>query len=193
MKQVVAGFVLCLLCAAAPAADPAAGAEKAKVCAACHGADGISQTALTPSLAGQPDGYLQWQLVFFRNGVRKNALMQPIAAGLSDDDIRNLAAHFASLPPPAAGRNGAPDPTLFEAGKQLAAAYRCASCHKEDYAGAQATARTARQREDYLLSALRAFKSGERTGTGVAAMPDAVYPLDDGQLKALAHYLAHLP
>ena len=53
--------------------------------------------------------------------------------------------------------------------------------------------RTAGQREDYLLAALRAYKSGARTGSGVAAMPDAVYPLVDEQLQALAHFLSHLP
>jgi cytochrome c553 len=177
----------------AAAADLAAGAAKAQVCAPCHGANGVSQTALTPSLAGQPDGFLQWQLVFFRNGVRKNPLMQPMAASLSDDDIRNLAAHFAALPPAPAAANGPQDPALYDAGKRLAAVHRCAACHKDDFSGTQAAARTGAQREDYLLSALRAFKSGARTGTGVAAMPDAVYPLSDEQLQALAHFMAHVP
>jgi cytochrome c553 len=192
MRQLAACLVLGLAVASAGAADLAAGADKAKTCATCHGADGISQTAMTPSLAGQPDGYLQWQLVFFRNGVRKNPVMQPMAASLSDDDIRNVAAHYASLPPPPAGLNGAVDPAMFEAGRKIAEVNRCAACHKDDYAGAQAAARTARQREDYLLAALRAYKSGTRTGSGVAAMPDAVYPLVDEQLQALAHFLSHL-
>jgi cytochrome c553 len=194
MKQFAACLVLALVTATAgAAADPAAGAEKAQVCAACHGPKGVSQMALTPSLAGQPDGYLQWQLVFFRNGVRKNPSMQPMAASLSDDDIRNVAAYYASLPPPPPGLNGPVDPAMFEAGRRIAEANRCAACHKDDYAGAQAAARTAGQREDYLLAALRAYKSGARTGSGVAAMPDAVYRLVDEQLQALAHFLSHLP
>jgi len=193
MRQLAASLLLGLATAAAWAADPAAGAEKAKACAACHGTDGVSQTAMTPSLAGQLDGYMQWQLVFFRNGVRKSPVMQPMASSLADDDIRNVAAYYASLPPPAPGLNGPVDAPRFEAGRKIAEVHRCAACHKDDYSGAQATARTAGQREDYLLAALRAYKSGARTGSGVAAMPDAVYPLVDEQLQALAHFLSHLP
>ena len=137
--------------------------------------------------------FLQWQMVFFRSGVRKNPVMQPMAASLTDDDIRNLAAYFAAQKPPAAGSNGAADAALYAAGQQLAQRNRCASCHRDDYAGMQAAARTASQREDYLLTALRAFKGGTRTGSGVAAMPDAVYALGDDDLRALAHFLAHLP
>ena len=58
------------------------------------------------------------------------------------------------------------------------------------YAGQQAIARIAHQREDYLLKALRDFHEGRRTGGGIAAMPDAVYPLSDEDLQALAHYLS---
>src|SRR5260370_11950822 len=60
------------------AADVAAGKEKAELCAGCHGEGGISQTENIPSLAGQPDQFIQWQLVFFRSGSRKNEQMQPI-------------------------------------------------------------------------------------------------------------------
>ncbi|MDE2626480.1 MAG: cytochrome c4 [Burkholderiales bacterium] len=194
MKRTAVCLALWLAVTTAGAAvDLAAGAAKAQVCFACHGPQGVSQTAQTPSLAGQPDGFLQWQLVFFRSGVRKNPVMQPMAASLTDDDIRNLAAYFAAQKPPAAGSNGAADAALYAAGQQLALRNRCASCHRDDYAGMQAAARTAAQREDYLLSALRAFKAGTRTGGGVAAMPDVVYPLGDDELRALAHFMAHLP
>ena len=193
MKSAAICLVLLLkVTTAAAAADLAAGAAKAQACFACHGPQGVSQTAQTPSLAGQPDGFLQWQLVFFRSGVRKNPVMQPMAAGLSDDDIRNLAAYFAAQKPPAAGSNGTADAALYAAGQQLAQRNRCASCHRDDYAGMQAAARTASQREDYLLTALRAFKAGTRTGGGVAAMADVVYPLGDDELRALAHFMAHL-
>ena len=175
------------------AADLAAGAAKAEACAACHGKDGVSQMAGSPSLAGQPDGFLQWQLVYFRSGTRKNEIMQPIATSLSDDDIRNLAAHFAALKPPPRGVNGAAEPAMYSVGQRLAQANRCASCHKDDYAGEKAAARTGGQREDYLLKSLRDFKSGARTGGGVAAMADAVYALGDDQLRALAHFMAHRP
>ena len=84
----------------AHAADVAAGKEKAEMCAGCHGEDGISQIENMPSLAGQPDQFIQWQLVFFRAGSRKNEQMQPIVEQLNNEDIRNLGAYFASLTPP---------------------------------------------------------------------------------------------
>jgi cytochrome c553 len=179
--------------AATAAVDLAAGKAKAETCAPCHGPAGISQMAGTPSLAGQPDGFLQWQLVFFRAGTRKNPLMQPMAATLKDDDIRNLAAYFAAQPPPRVDASVKADEGLAAAGRKVAQGNRCTSCHKDDFSGTQATPRVAAQREDYLLKALRDFKSGQRVGGGVAAMADVVYPLTDDDLRALAHYLSHLP
>ncbi len=193
MKFAAACLALFLAATSASAVDLAAGAAKAEVCAACHGGAGVSPLAGTPSLAGQPELFLQWQLVYFRTGTRKNPTMQPLAAGLSDDDVRNLAAHFAAQKPPARGANGAADPAMFSVGQRVAQANRCASCHREDYAGEKAAARIGGQREDYLLKSLRDFKSGARTGGGVAAMPDAVYRLGDEELQALAHFMAHQP
>ncbi len=83
---------------ASAAADIAAGQSRAEVCQACHGAQGVSENPEIPSLAGQQDKLLQWQLVFFRSGRRANKIMGPMAADLSDEDVRNLGAYFASLP-----------------------------------------------------------------------------------------------
>jgi len=192
----IATLTLCLaaVLGAGPAwaVDLAAAAEKARTCAACHGENGISQTPQTPSLAGQPEGFLQWQLVYFRSATRKSPIMQPMAAMLSDDDIRNLAAYYAAQVPAAPGTQGAAEPAMYAVGQRIAQKNRCASCHKDNYAGAQAAPRTAAQREDYLLKALREFKAGQRTGGGVAAMADVVYPLSDDELRALAHFMAHL-
>ncbi len=173
----------------AMAADLAAGAAKAQPCMACHGPGGVSQTPETPSLAGQPEGFLQWQLVYFRTGTRKSPVMQPMAAALKDDDIRDLAAFFAAQKPPRPAASGAADP-LAAAGRKVVQGNRCASCHKDDFSGTQATPRVAGQREDYLLKALRDFKAGRRIGGGVAAMADVVYPLADDDLRALARFLA---
>jgi len=174
----------------AHAADPGAGKDKAEVCAGCHGENGISPTENIPSLAGQPDQFTQWQLVYFRSGARKNEQMQPIAEAIGNDDIRTLGAYFASLTPP----KGAPDdnPALSRKGAEAAAGRGCARCHTDTFAGTQAVARIAGQREEYLVKALHDFKSGLRVGGGVAAMADAAYPLSDEEIEALAHYLAHL-
>src|ERR1700692_4315742 len=72
------------------AADTSAVKEKAAACAGCHGEDGVSQTENIPSLAGQLDQFIQWQLVFFRGGARKNEQMQPIAEAIGNEDIRSL-------------------------------------------------------------------------------------------------------
>src|SRR3954466_7984499 len=117
----------------AQAADNAAIKEKAAVCSGCHGEGGISQTENIPSLAGQPDQFIQWQLVFFRSGSRKNEQMQPVVEQISNEDIRNLGAYFASLAPPKPPAAD-DDPDLSRKGEQAAAGRRCASCHADTYA-----------------------------------------------------------
>lgn len=174
----------------AEAADVAAGKAKAEICAGCHGDNGISQTENIPSLAGQLDQFIQWQLVFFRAGARKNEQMQPIVEQLSNDDIRNLGAYFAQLAPFKGGKDD--NPELSEKGKQAAAGRRCASCHTDTFVGTKAVARIAGQREEYLVKALHDYKSGARSGGAQAAMADVAYPLSDEEITALAHYLAHL-
>ena len=172
-------------------ARAADGEAKAELCAGCHGDAGISQTENIPSLAGQPDQFTQWQLVFFRGGSRKNEQMQPIAEQVSNEDIRNLGAYFASLTPPKAT---APDdnPDLSAKGAQAAVGRRCASCHGDTFAGTKAVARLAGQREEYLVKSLHDYKSGVRNGGAGAAMTDVAYPLSNEEIEALAHYLAHL-
>ena len=76
--------------------DPAAGKEKAQVCAACHGQDGKSVDPSYPNLAGQHESYLIKSLADYRAGRRANAIMAPMAANLSDQDIEDLAAWYAS-------------------------------------------------------------------------------------------------
>jgi len=77
--------------------DAAAGKAKAASCAGCHGAAGISAAPTFPNLAGQKEAYLVKQLKAFKDGSRKDPTMSAMAAPLSDADIANLAAHFASL------------------------------------------------------------------------------------------------
>lgn len=147
---------------------------------------------MAPLLEGQPDNFIQWQLVYFRTETRQDPAMTPISKLLNNEDIRNLGAYLAAQPPPspAPGKDERPD--LTEAGVQLAKANHCDSCHQEGYVGRDNIPRLAGQREAYLLKSLRDFKSGKRRGGGVGAMSDAVYPLSDAGLQALAHYLSRL-
>src|SRR6478752_109739 len=152
-SYVIGALSLAALVVSARAADNSAIKEKAAVCAGCHGENGISQTENIPSLAGQPDQFLQWQLVFFRAGSRKNDQMQPIAEEITNEDVRNLGAYFAALTPPTAAEDK--DPDLSKKGAQVAVGRRCASCHTDSFAGTKAVARLAGQREEYLVKSLR--------------------------------------
>ncbi|MCK1340085.1 cytochrome c553 [Bradyrhizobium sp. LB8.2] len=173
----------------AQAADNAAIKEKAAVCSGCHGENGISQTENIPSLAGQPDQFLQWQLVFFRAGSRKNDQMQPIAEEITNEDVRNFGAYFAQMTPPKGEEDK--DPDLSKKGAQVAVGRRCASCHTDSFAGTKAVARLAGQREEYLVKALRDYKTNQRVGGGGAAMADVAYHMSDEEITAVSHYLAY--
>jgi cytochrome c553 len=172
-----------------PFADAADVKEKAEVCKGCHGDNSISQMENIPSLAGQLDQYIQWQLVYFRSGARKNEQMQPIVEGLDNADIRNLGAYFAAMEP----FKSTPDDNadLSAKGKQAAAGRRCASCHGDNFAGTKAVPRLAGQREDYLVKTLHDYKTSARNGGPQGVMSDVAYPLSDEEIEALAHYLAH--
>jgi cytochrome c553 len=81
----------------AHAGDARAGRAKAQLCQACHGVDGLSKVPDAPNIAGQVEGYLAAQLRAFKSGARKSEAMTLVAAQLSDQDIDNLAAWYASI------------------------------------------------------------------------------------------------
>ena len=101
MKKVIGlsalGLAAALSVSSASAADIAKGKQLSATCASCHGANGISHSPLWPNLAGQKAAYLEKQLKDFRGDVRKDPMMSMMAKPLSDEDITNLAAYFASL------------------------------------------------------------------------------------------------
>ena len=95
----VGAALVCLSTSTLAAGDAAAGKAKAAVCSACHGADGNSTNPLWPKLAGQHADYLVKQLKAFKSGERKDPSMSPMATPLSDADMANLAAYYASQTP----------------------------------------------------------------------------------------------
>jgi len=98
---VLLGLGACLsMTGHAAAGSVSAGEEKSATCAACHGAQGESAGPQWPILAGQYPSYLEHALKSYRSGSRQNAIMQGFAAQLSDEDIEDLAAWFASRPGP---------------------------------------------------------------------------------------------
>jgi cytochrome c553 len=100
VKSIFLGLVASatLFTATANAGDANIGKAKSVACVACHGSTGISPTPIWPNLAGQKEQYLVAQLKAFKEGTRQNAQMAPMVAGLSDEDMANLAAYYSSLP-----------------------------------------------------------------------------------------------
>jgi cytochrome c553 len=96
-KLTMAVALTALMASSAFAGDIAAGKSKTGMCAACHGAMGISAVPMYPNLAGQKEAYIAKQLKDFKSGNRKDPVMAPMAMGLSDADIANVAAYYASL------------------------------------------------------------------------------------------------
>ncbi len=167
----------------------------AKACASCHNADGNSAIAANPKLAQQHPEYLLKQLREFKAGKRKNAVMQGMAATLSDEEMRDIAWFMASqkIKP-----GFAKDKDTIALGEKI---YRggiadrqvpaCAGCHSPDGAGIPVQyPRIGGQNADYLVSQLTAFRDGIRTNsiqmTGVAAK------LNDREIRAVADYIAGL-
>ena len=176
-----------LACASAHAAEAP---EVAQACLACHG-EALAEGA--PPIAGHSSNYIQLQLVFFRAGRRKNEIMQGVAEGLSDNDIRALGKYFASLPVPDTKPPAETQPDLTKAGETVALQHRCAACHGDTYLGVQAAPRVARLPEAYLAKALGDYRANTRPSSGGAAMTEVAGSLSDSDITALAHYLAVLP
>jgi cytochrome c553 len=179
-----------VLLAAAPAAAGVFDERKAQ-CIACHGENGVSQTPAVPSLGGQPNLFVLYQLVGFRDGQRKFDIMNGMMKDMSDDDLRAAADFIGTLPAPPKPA-AAPDAARFARGKALAEKNRCGFCHLPDFSGRDQIPRLAHQREDYLLKALRDYKSQTRFGGG-AMMNEVLFALNDDDLAALAYFMAHAP
>jgi len=162
-------------------------AERARLCGTCHGEDGNSRMPNIPSVAGQPEFFIINQLFLMREGVRKVEAMAALVKDLKDDDLQALAKHYAAQP---ATPSGEPiDASLAQRGAEIAGPRRCVSCHQPSLAGADQIPRIAKQRVDYLITALKEFRDGRRPGADTL-MSAAVAGLSDADLTALAHYAA---
>jgi len=188
---------------AAPAGDPAKGETIAsKVCSACHGPDGNSPAPANPKLAGQHAEYTAKQLTNFKAqdgkpAERQNPIMAGMAAGLSADDIRDVAAYFEHQK---AQPRAARDPKLVKQGQAI---YRggisargvaaCAGCHGPAGAGIPAQfPRLAGQYAEYTIAQLKAFRSGDRGNDPNRMMRTTAERLSDQEIAALADYIAGL-
>ena len=199
MNRFIATLVALISITSAHAAgDPAKGQDiVGKVCAACHGIDGNSFLPANPSLAGQHEEYLLKQLTEFKTGSRNSPLMAPMVANLTADDMRNLAAYYASQTPK---QMGAKDKDLVARGRKL---YRggnaangvaaCAGCHSPNGAGIPAQyPRLASQHADYVATQLKAFRAGDRANDPNQMMRSTAVKLTDKEIAALAEYISGL-
>lgn len=158
-------------------------------CALCHGNRGRSNNAQYASLAGLPAAYIEAQLHAFADGRRPSQQMSPLAAALSDEQIKTLAAYFARQTPE---RVEAPahDDALEQLGQATVTAKGCAACHGDGLAGGALGPRLAGQGEGYLVDQLNAFKHGQRKDP-TQAMNAMAGLLSEEEIKATAHFLAN--
>lgn len=163
--------------------------DKAKVCTACHGADGVPQLKTTPVIWGQNAGYLFLQLRDFQSGARKNELMSPVATTLAREDLLPLAMYFSKLKWPNLQQPPAPQDI---ATKALATntSVGCTGCHLEHFQGDSSTGRLAGQQHDYLLKTMTDFRA--RTRGNNPGMSDLMNATSPDSLADLATYLAGL-
>lgn len=185
-----AALLAAMLAGPAAAQDAARGAAlaEARGCAACHGAGGRSETPRVPSLAAQQADFTALQMILFREGIRQVPEMTAAAAGLTDREVADLAAHYAALPPAPAER-AARDAARAEQGARLAATRHCTSCHLPDWTGQSNVPRVLGQREDFLAMTLVAYRDGLRVGADTL-MNGTLHGMSDADLAAIAHYLA---
>jgi len=174
-----------------------AGAPKAAVCFSCHGPDGNSQNPAWPRLAGQNAVYIAEQLHLFKDGTRKNPVMQPMAATLSDQDIDNLAVFFAAQTP--TGLEA--DPSYWQAGKALYihgddahGVPGCVACHGPLGRGNPAAGYPAleAQQSVYVVTQLQNYANGTRYSTNSEIMFDIAKQLTPEQIRDVASYVQGL-
>lgn len=180
-RALLAALFICNAQAQAP--------ERAQSCAACHGADGNSQIAGTPSIAAQPRVFLENYLVMTREGIRGSQVMQGLLKGVPDKDIVALAKHFSALN--AAAPKDPVDRKLFNRGRDIAAKNRCASCHDTGFRGKEQMPRLAGQREEFLAEVMLQYRQNKRPG-GDTMMNAALHGIPEADFKALAHYFSRL-
>lgn len=179
--------------------DAAAGANKVAICATCHGNGGNSMISQNPSLAGQNANYIIKQLQDYQSGNRQNAIMAPMAANLSEQDIADIAAYYASQQRQLTGAQPGDESlalaeSLYRAGNSDISAAACTACHSPTGQGNEPAGFPAvgGQHSDYTLAQLRAFRAGERNNDLNGMMRTVVERLTDAELEALANYLAGL-
>lgn len=186
---------------AAPVGDAKAGADKSALCGGCHGADGNSEDATFPRLAGQYAGYIAKQIKDFQGGHRaNNETMAGMAATVaSEEDAKDIGAYFAQQK--MKGQISKPKQELVAAGEKIftqgnpqSGVYACVNCHGENGKGKSESVSVfpviGGQHRDYLVKQLKEFRDGARANDPAGMMAAVAKKLSDKEIEALAEYLS---
>lgn len=176
--------------------DSTKGKVLSVTCAGCHGEQGISAMPNTPSLAGQLPTYTYKQLQDYKTGSRLHDMMAPYAAGLSDQDMADLAVWFGSLPPP----QNKPDKMALKIAEQLVergdgkrTIPSCFVCHGRKGEGEKMDIPAlAGQQADYFAATLNAYKSGARHNDVYSRMRLISQQLSEAEIQELGQYYKQL-
>jgi cytochrome c553 len=183
--RAAAALALSLACAGRAAADTIE--EKAAVCLACHGENGVPIDKSFPALFGQNEGYIYIELRDMKKGARKNEQMAPIVENMSREDMLALAAYFSAKPWPnlQQPRASAADAKRFD---QIAIAGTCPACHQGGYLGAGTQPHLAGQSADYIVKTLLDFRDGARANNDW--MKDLMKTYSEDDIRLIARVLA---
>jgi cytochrome c553 len=173
--------------AVAPEAAAQSIEEKAQLCAACHGENGVPQETSTPIIWGQHQGYTYLQLRDYKRGDRKHDQMTPVAESLERDDMMALAEYFSKKPWPNLRQPSAPDDVKARA-LRANVAVGCTGCHLGEYQGAGTQPRLAGQSKDYLARSMLDFRTGARGNN--PGMTTLMLAMPEDDIAALADFMA---
>ena len=163
--------------------------EKAQICGACHGENGIPQQKIMPVIWGQQQGYLYLQLRDYKSGARKNDIMSPLAQTLERDDMMALALYFSQKPWPDLQQPPAP-PDVAKRAIAANVSIGCTGCHQGEYQGAGTQPRLAGQTREYLQQSVMDFRTRARGNN--PGMTDLMLATAVEDIDALAQYTAGL-
>ncbi|MCJ2378863.1 cytochrome c4 [Vibrio sp. ZSDZ34] len=204
MKKLALILSLVVSCSVSAQGSIEAGKAKSQTCVACHGADGNSQLTMYPKLAGQHAKYLEKQLKELKLGMtsggkqgRYDPVMSGMAMPLSDEDMADLSAYYASLP---ISSNTTPE-DVVEQGKALYAAgdaergiTACIACHGPRGNGTELSGfpKVSGQHADYIKLQLEKFRDGNRNNDMNGMMRDIAKKLSDNDIEVLSKYVGGL-
>ena len=161
--------------------------EQVQVCAGCHGENGKPIDKTIPTIWGQQQGYLYIQLRDFKRGDRKNDIMQPIAAGMTREDMLSIAEYFSRRPWPDLGQPAASKEIASRA-LRANSSVGCTGCHLDQFQGDGTVPRLAGMSREYLTKTIADFRA--RTRGNNPGMSDLMLATAPDDLAALTEYLA---